>query len=166
MKRTYRRIGIVVLMFICATSFSYANSSWHWITETLPFDILPWVVIPTLMIEFVVLCWCIRESYFRIGIFVIVANLLSFVAPFFIDWLLGDYQILGYDFERFLSNTPRYIIGFTYGVLTLAVEVPVLFNAFKKNDEDRKLLTTIVVVNVVTTALVFAVERIVCIGKW
>ena len=88
------------------------------------------------------------------------------MAPFFIDWSFGDYQVLGYDFERFLNNTPRYIVGATYGLMTLLVEVPVLYNAFKKKAEEKKLVMTIVVVNVITTALVFAIERMVCQGTW
>ena len=90
----------------------------------------------------------------------------SFVAPFFLDWGLGQYQLLGYDFDRFLSNTPRYIIGMTYGLLTLVVEVPVVYNMFKKNVESKKLFITIVAVNVFTTAMVFAIEHIVCKGVW
>jgi len=166
MKHTYRRLGIIVLMLVCVTSFAYANSSWHWVSEMRPFDVLPWVVIPTLVIEIAVLFWCTKDNFFRVGIIVILANLLSFVAPFFIDWTLGDYQILGYDFERFLNHTPRYIIGITYGIMTLAVELPVLCNAFKKNTPEKKLIKTIVVVNAVTTVLVFAIERIVCQGTW
>ena len=166
MKNTYRRLAIVALIMIYTTTFVFANSSWHWVSEHQPFDILPWVVVPTLLIEIGVLCWCVKESYFRVGVIVILANLLSFVAPFFLDWGLGQYQLLGYDFERFLNNTPRYIIGMTYGLLTLAVEVPVVYNMFKKNVESKKLFITTVAVNVFTTAMVFAIEHIVCKGVW
>ena len=166
MKNTYRRLAMAVLIMICTTTFVFANSSWHWVSEHQPFDILPWVVVPTLVIEISVLCWCVKKRYIRVGVVVILANLLSFVAPFFLDWGLGQYQLLGYDFERFLSNTPRYIIGMTYGLLTLAVEVPVVYNMFKKNVESKKLFITTVAVNVFTTAMVFAIEHIVCKGVW
>lgn len=166
MKNTYRRLAIVALIMIYTTTFVFANSSWHWVSEHQPFDILPWVVVPTLLIEIGVLCWCVKESYFRVGVIVILANLLSFVAPFFLDWGLGQYQLLGYDFERFLNNTPRYIIGMTYGLLTLAVEVPVVYNLFKTKIEQKKLLITVGALNVFTTVIVFAIERIVCEGAW
>ena len=166
MKHTYRRLGLISLLVTCMTSLAYANSSWHWISETQPFDILPWVVIATLAIEISVLCWCIKDSHVRVVIFVLAANVLSFVAPFFLDWGLGQYQILGYDFERFLNHTPRYIIGMTYGILTLAVEVPVLYNMFKEKVDKKKLLNVTIAVNIFTTVMVFAIERIVCEGAW
>jgi len=166
MKPVYKRIVIVTLILAFVTTFAFANSSWHWISETRPFDILPWVVIATLVVEIGVLCWCVKESYFRVCVVVILANLLSFVAPFFLDWGLGQYQLLGYDFKRFLNNTPRYIIGMTYGLLTLAVEVPVVYTLFKTKVEHKKLLLTVGALNVFTTVMVFAIERIVCEGAW
>jgi hypothetical protein len=166
MKVTYRQLAISALIMICTTTFAFANSSWHWVSEMRPFDVLPWVVIPTLVIEIAVLCWCTKDNYIRVGVYVILANLLSFVAPFFIDWSFGEYQILGYDFERFLNHTPRYIVGLTYGILTLAVELPVLYRAFKHRVSEKKLVSTIIAVNVITTALVFVIERIVCQGTW
>jgi hypothetical protein len=41
----------MILLFLSISA--YANSSWHWLTKTNPFDILPYAVILTLLIEYV-----------------------------------------------------------------------------------------------------------------
>lgn len=70
-------------------------------------------------------------------------------------------------FEKYLDHAPSYIVGAAYGVLKVAVELPIVYNALKKDAPDRKkLLVTITAVNVVTTVIVACFERTFCQGKW
>ena len=47
---------LVYLIFIwpMILTTAYANSSWHWISSTRPVDILPVVIVTTLLIESVI----------------------------------------------------------------------------------------------------------------
>ena len=52
--KKYKLFSMFVISSLCALSFpmlASANSSWVWISETRPYDILPFVVIGTLLIE-------------------------------------------------------------------------------------------------------------------
>jgi len=50
-----KRIRFLTILIILTTVIFpvtvYANSSWHWISKTRPFDILPIIIIVTLLIE-------------------------------------------------------------------------------------------------------------------
>jgi hypothetical protein len=51
-KKYYVLLFIAIFIILFPTA-AYANSSWHWLTTTTPFDILPYVVVLTLAIEYV-----------------------------------------------------------------------------------------------------------------
>jgi len=46
-------IILAIMLLPCMPITTYANSSWHWLTKTNPFDVLPYAVILTLLIEYV-----------------------------------------------------------------------------------------------------------------
>jgi len=144
---------------------AYANSSWHWLTETTPFDVLPYVVVFTLLIEFIL----IKVVNSITGIIkplvvICLANLASFLLPY-VKYLLPS--AIGYSFEMSINHLPVYIIGTGYLVLTLAVEVLIVYFCLRKTAGDnKKLLISIIAVNTATTLIVVGVERIFIKGSW
>ena len=135
-------------------TIAYANSSWVWISETRPWDILPWVIVGTLVIEIL-----------AIALFVTLGNLLSFLAPYLIKW--AAYTMDGFDFDKYLNHAPSFITGTFYFALTLIVELPLVYcSLVPKEKPSRKLMWTVIVANVVTTALVAIIEHTLCQGQW
>ena len=68
-----------------------------------------------------------------------------------------------------LEYTPVYTIGIWSFLLTLGVELPLVFWKLGKEFDDKRktrLLVTILCVNALTTALVFTLERTLAPGKW
>ena len=60
-----------------------------------------------------------------------------------------------------------YTVGAIYLLMTIVVEMPVVYGCLKKSAKDRKyLIGAIVGSNVVTTLITAAAERILCWGKW
>ena len=52
--KKYKLISAVIIGLFSIQLFdltAFANSSWVWISETRPYDVLPWVAIGTLIIE-------------------------------------------------------------------------------------------------------------------
>lgn len=41
----------IMLCLLCTTA--YANSSWHWVSQTRPYDVLPIAIIVTLLVEII-----------------------------------------------------------------------------------------------------------------
>lgn len=150
---------------LCGTAAS-ANSSWVWISESRPYDILPWAVVLTLAVETA----CVDripqiKRLPKTFCAVTAANVVSFAAPYLLKYL--SWERNGFGFEKYLDHAPSYIVGAAYGLLTVAVELPVVYNALKKDAPDRrKLLGTIVAVNAVTTVIVACFERAFCQGRW
>lgn len=167
-----RKYRILSCAFLSAAAFllcgvtASANSSWIWISETRPYDILPWVVLITLVVETV----CVdRIPQVNRGpktfCVVAAANIVSFAAPYLLKYL--SWEANGFGFEKYLDHAPSYIVGIAYGLLTVAVELPIVYNALKKDAPDRKkLLVTAIAVNVVTTVIVACFERALCQGQW
>lgn len=150
---------------LCGMTAS-ANSSWVWISESRPYDILPWVIVITLAIETV----CI--NYFpkvhklpKTFCFVAAANIASFALPYLFKYL--SWERNGFGFEKYLDHAPSYIVGLLYGVITVAVELPVVYQALKKETPDKKkLMGTIIAVNIVTTVIVACFERMFCQARY
>ena len=46
---------IIAITLIIVPMRVYANSSWYWISEIRPFDVLPWVAIGTILIEWLMI---------------------------------------------------------------------------------------------------------------
>lgn len=70
-------------------------------------------------------------------------------------------------FEIYLEHQPFYTVGFLFCLITILIELPIVYCCLKKNAGSRKwFVITILVSNVVTTVLVAIVERIFCVGQW
>lgn len=159
-----RAAAMTVLCLLCFPGMVWANSSWRWISELRPFDILPFVVAATLLIEILAINYIpgLRRLG-KVALVVGLANLLSFLLPYGL-YLNNE---MGYTLMQVLDHLPVYIVGLGYLLLTLAAEVPVVYFALRKNAPRRKvLLGTVVGANVLTTALVALVERLICYGVW
>lgn len=164
----HRKIDTLAAVIILSVFFSataYANSSWHWLTKTTPFDILPYVVVLTLFIEYIMMknLNSINRP-FRLFIIVCFANLVSFLLPYGVLLIPSD---VGYTFEMSLKHLPQYTVGAGYLFLTLVAEVPIIYMSLKNVVSNRKkFFVSIIIVNVVTTMMVAVVERIFCRGVW
>ena len=167
--KKYKLISAVIISLFSIQLFdltAFANSSWVWISETRPYDVLPWVAIGTLIIETISLIVFAKiKNGFKVFSFVTVANLLSFAAPYLFLWLVPNE--VGYTFEMFIENTPSYTIGVLYYITTILIELPVVYFSLRKNAvSGKKFIITIIVSNIVTTILVAIIERIFCVGRW
>lgn len=162
----------ILLFFIFQTS-ALANSSWHWVTIS-PMRVLPFAIVLTLTIE----TWGAAvfgktKGIMRTFIVVAIANAASFVMPYFIYAYRIKFYGVGfgadwkYVWEKAFNSGPNYIVGFVYLILTLCVELPIAYLLLKNHSENKKqLFYTIIVVNVITTAVVAVMERILCRGMW
>lgn len=158
-----------VLLSLMFTFMASANSSWVWITETRPYDVLPFVIIITLIVETLAI-----DSIARIGKWtktffaVLVGNILSFLAPYMIYANFSEpYSGAGYGLKYILNRGPYYTVGGAFLVLTIIIELPFIYWFLKKDTESKKKLTAVIIaVNVVTTIFVAITERLLCQGRW
>ena len=151
-------IWIIVLsslMLLILPQAVFADSSWCWLTDTRPFDILPPVALATIVIE-VLAIWLIPNTgkLMKTAVAVILANAASFLLPYAL--LLNDPVYP--KFDDMLNAGPNYIVGAGFVILTLVLEIPI--------DSKKKLLWSIVGSNIVTTAMVAVIERMVTDGYW
>lgn len=165
------------LFALCAISFlgtltlpviASANSSWVWISETRPYDILPFVVIGTLLIETVsVNLICKIDNWYKTFFAVFTGNIISFAVPYIGYSNATPYADAGYTLSEIISRGPYYTVGAAFLILTVIVELPVVYFWLRKGcDNKKKLAFCVVVANIITTAMVAAVERILCQGHW
>lgn len=82
-----RKIAACTLLLCLLPLTASANSSWRWISDTRPYDVLPFVALITIAIETVAL-WLMlnKQRLVKIAIVVVLANLLSFAAPYLFDY--------------------------------------------------------------------------------
>ena len=163
-KRITRVIVITCFVFLIIPQAVFADPSWCWLTDTRPFDILPPVALATIVIE-VLAIWLIPHTgkFMKTAVAVILANAASFLLPYAL--LLSDPVYPRFD--DVLNAGPNYIVGFGFVMLTLLIEIPVIYNLLKKHvDSKKKLLWAIVGSNTVTTAMVAVIERMVTNGYW
>ena len=166
-----KRKEILMLVFVSFFYFlflrttAYANSSWHWLTKSNPFDLLPYAVILTLLIEYVIIQQLNSiKNYFRLFIVICFANMASFLLPY-ATLLLPS--AVGYTLEKSIYSLPIYIVGFGYLFLTLIAEIPIVYGCCKNIvTSEKRLLISIILVNTITTAMVAAAERIIYRGMW
>ena len=157
-------IMIMALMVLLPANV-FADSSWVWISEIRPFDILPWVALGTILIEWLSI-WLIPKTGHALKVLgtVMVANAVSFFLPYV--FLKADLSWYG-TFEQILDSGPHYIVSGVFLLLTLLVEMPIVYNVLKSNVQDmKKLQLTIIVSNVITTAGVAIIERLITEGYW
>jgi len=133
-----------------------ANASWDFIL-TRPVTLLPIVIILTLLIE----TYGIRklnaiEKTRDVFWIVSIGNVISFVIP----QLLNIFYVLDFTTKLKYQNEPLYSIALFYYVLTILVEMPIdYFLLRKKAISKKKLVFSILFVNLITTLLVFVAER-------
>ena len=164
----------VVLFLLCSVTPIYANSSWHWLTDT-PLTILPIAVILTLLTETIIIC---RVNYLSaiksVWAFIVIAfaNAVSFFAPYAF-WAInpdlipvdegGFFEVL----NAYVRKAPVYTVGLGFLLLTLIVESPIVYFALKGRVKDKKmLLYSILAANTLTTVLVSLIERTLFYGRW
>ncbi len=157
-------ISFLLLPFCCLTAF--ANSSWVWISETRPFDVLPWVAIGTLLIETIsILLLGGVKNGFKIITFVTIANLISFAAPYVCNFV--SYAQWGMTFLKYLNHWPSYTVGSLFCMVTVLIEFPIVYFALRKNaTSNKRFILSVIAGNIFTTALVAIVERSLCHGSW
>ena len=163
-KRITRVIVITCFVLLIIPQAVFADSSWCWLTDTRPFDILPPVALATIVIE-VLAIWLIPHTgkLMNTAVAVILANAASFLLPYAL--LLNDPVYP--KFDDMLNAGPNYIVGAGFVILTLVLEIPIVYNLLKKHaDSKKKLLWSIVGSNIVTTAMVAVIERMVTDGYW
>lgn len=168
MKKNNTLISLM-LAFIMTFAFSlnaFANSSWVWITKSRPYDILPFVIVFTLVAEtWFIAFFCKLESKSRVFVPVLAGNLLSYAMPYIIysNSLYGEF----YGLKHALDHSPYYTVCTAFLIMTLVAEFPVVYLSLKNKAEDKKVLAiSIVIINVLTTVFVALIERLLCRGHW
>lgn len=162
-----RVITYCILTTIFLSQYVYANSSWIWLT-TSPKKILPIAIVVTLLIEVVgILKVCKISNVKRISCSVLLANIISFIVPY----IHRAYRFIptsgGFSLSSAFDKGPYYMILSGYLFLTLIIEIPVVYGFLRKEvNNKKKLIITILIVNIITTILVAVLERIICIGQW
>ena len=145
-----------------------ANSSWVWISETRPYDILPFVIIGTLLIETVAVNLVSKiGNWYKTFFVVLVGNIISFAVPYIGYSNTTPYADAGYTLSQIINHGPYYTVGTAFLLMTLIIELPIVYFLLKKDaDNKKKLALCIVLANIVTTVLVAIVERTLCYGRW
>ena len=166
LNKNYTSIIITLLLLPLFNLTVFANSSWIWISETRPYDILPWVAIGTLIIETVSIVFFSKiKNKRKVFTFVTVANALSFSLPYLVNFISYSHQL--FSFDKYLEYWPSYTVGALFCFATIIIELPIVYFSLKKYTEyNKKLLITIISSNVITTILVAIIERILCVGRW
>lgn len=165
----YKVISNTSVAFLLLFSFSFtafANSSWVWISETRPYDVLPFVAAATLAIETAALNLILKiGNWHKVFSGVLIGNLISFAVPYIGYSNTPPYYDM--PFSHILERGPFYTVGAAFLIITVAVELPFMYFWLKKNVQNKKLLVLVTVVaNVVTTAMVAMVERLLCEGYY
>lgn len=157
------------LALILSFGFSltaFANSSWVWITKSRPYDVLPFVIVFTLVAEtYAIAYFCKIESKSKVFVPVFIGNILSYAMPyiFYSNSLYGEF----YGLKHAVDHSPYYTVGIHFLVMTIVAELPVVYFSLHKKAADKKLLAiTIVAINIITTLAVALTERLICRGQW
>lgn len=73
----------------------------------------------------------------------------------------------GFSITAAFDKGPYYMILFGYMLLTIIVELPVVYLLLRKDSTSKKnLITSILLSNIITTLFVAAFELIICVGRW
>ena len=162
-----RKLHIIIItaLILLIPQSIYADSSWYWISEKRPFDILPFVAIGTILIEVMWIRYATRmKELGKVVFVVVVANLVSFVAPYIIEYLSMSWYGSFFDV---IDSSPMFTVNVGFLLLTLVVEIPIVYNLLKKYVANKKMLMWhTLYANVATTMMVVIVERLICSGLW
>ena len=168
MKRnnTFMSLTIALFMTFGFSVSAFANSSWVWITKSRPYDVLPFVIVFTLLAETYVIAYFSKiESKSRVFVPVLIGNLLSYAMPYIVESqsMYGEY----YGLKHSIDHGPFYTVGTAFLIMTLVAELPVVYFSLKGKTENKKALAiSVVVINILTTVAVALTERIICRGQW
>ncbi|HKK94883.1 MAG TPA: hypothetical protein VJ916_00965 [Anaerovoracaceae bacterium] len=165
MKNRSKYIVMVLAIVLLVPQITYADSSWYWVSKTRPFDILPFVAIGTILIEVMWIRYATRmKELGKVVIVVIVANLVSFLAPYVIEYFSMSWYGSFFDV---IDSVPIFTVNAGFLLLTLAVEMPIVYNLLKKYVANKKMLMWhTLYANVATTVMLVIVERLICSGLW
>ena len=134
-----------MLCLLCTTA--YANSSWYWVSQARPYDVLPVAIIVTLFVEIFGIIRFAGTNKIKSILVILIGNLASFLTPYL--FALNSW----YGFENTLNHTPFYNISIGYFIMTLMVEFPVVYFGLQKNCTTRKKLISVIgLTNLTTTA--------------
>ena len=170
MKRSKNILSTTILLaaiISCSVLNVSANSSWIWLTKKQPYELLPIMIVVTLLLESVMLTTVLKVELKKAFKWICIGNICSFLVPYLFNYGMLNVS-MGYEsFKQALSTGPYYIVRIGYLLLTLVVEVPIVWSGICKNvNSKKKGISTIVIANILTTALVYIVERFFCKGKW
>ena len=128
--------SLILFLLISVVLFDttvFANSSWQWISETRPFDLLPIVAVATIFIETAAINWGgnVHRLYKVFGMN-ILANMVSFLVPYLLNWadqvthmkypvFSAENPSTGTPFIRILLNAQPSAIGIFTPTLTDSV---------------------------------------------
>lgn len=165
--RFYNAVIFTFIIVLFLTSAAYANSSWHWVT-TSPMTVLPFAVVFTLLIETAsVVKFGKVSDTIKVLKVVSLANVMSFIAPYLERAYRFRRVLGGFSLSAAFDKGPYYIILSGYLLLTIVVELPIVYYLLSKETVNKKQLAgAIVLSNVITTLLVAVLERMICIGRW
>ena len=167
--KKYKWLSIIIVCLFLPQIFTltaFANSSWFWISETRPYDVLPWVAVGTVIIETIsIITFAKIKRSFEVFATVTIANVISFAAPYLGKLLMYYSEKMPY--EMYLENWPSYTVGILFCIATVLIELPIVYFSLRKNAISRKkFIVAIIITNIVTTILVAIIERIFCVGTW
>ena len=163
----------IMTLFWFSPITAYANSSWMWISKTRPYDLLPFVITGTLLIEILAVRFVAGiKRFIKIIPITVISNLVSFAVPYllmFVTVQMENSTISDgspYTLEDALEKLPFYTVCLTFLFMTLACELPIVYNVLKKETEHRKRLALVIIgSNLLTTVLTAVVERTLCYGR-
>lgn len=166
--KKYNYLSVIIISFILTLFLSttaFANSSWIWISQSRPVDLLPFVIAGTLIIETAAINFIPKVRHLlKVFCIVTAANLASFLIPYAYAIFSPDNV---YGSIELLERGPFYTVGIGFLFMTIIIELPIVYFSFRKSVKNKKLLiATIIGANVVTTALVAIVERVMCHGYY
>ena len=171
MKKGRIYFGVILCALLLPLTVQ-ANSSWHWLTKTRPYYLLPVAIVVTLLAEILAINYIPKiKKPLKVAAFVTVGNLLSFTAPYVL-WIIDQINLFGADgisdyFTYYTAFQPSYTVGFDYFLITILVEGPIVYLGLRKNVSSKKaLILTTIAVNAATTVFVAVLERLLCRGAW
>lgn len=163
MNNIKRCLLVTSVMLLYLSESVYADSSWVWISETRPYDVLPYVVILTLAIEIVIINYMAKvDRLGKTSLVVTIANLCSFLLPYWATVYIDGVHT----YPDTLNDYHSIVIG-PYLLLTLMIEMPIVMTLLRRDVKDKKKLLLITLgVNVLTTLMVYGIEKIFCEGYY
>lgn len=163
---TLLSLTLGLLMSFGFSVSAFANSSWVWITKSRPYDVLPFVIVFTLVAETYAIAYFSKiESKSIVFVPVLIGNLFSYAMPYIVESqsMYGEY----YGLKHSIDHGPFYTVGTAFLIMTLVAELPVVYLSLKNKTENKKALAiSIIIINILTTAAVALIERIICRGQW